>query len=305
EQRSQDAGFGGRGQVAQPAATDATATESYKGMKAGADLVVNTGTFTINSADDAVHSNGNAAINGGVFEVATGDDGVHADGDLTVHADITISTCYEGLEGGNVTIDGGNIGIASSDDGLNAAGGSDETTQGMFGQDRFSGGGNNTITINDGTINMLCGGDGVDSNGDFNMAGGRVVMLISSSPDNGGVDCDGTFTATGGAIVYGGTGTGSNPGGNSTQSYVYFNNGVAAGTEVTLRRDGQTILSFTPAIDCQHIAISSPDIVSGNTHSLYSGSSEVASATAGTGGGDMMGRGGMPGGGMPGGKPQN
>ncbi|HBU11195.1 MAG TPA: dockerin type 1, partial [Clostridiales bacterium] len=33
EQRSQDAGFGGRGQVAQPAATDATATESYKGMK--------------------------------------------------------------------------------------------------------------------------------------------------------------------------------------------------------------------------------------------------------------------------------
>jgi uncharacterized protein YceK len=63
------------------AASTTTATEetaSTKGLKAGGDIAVNSGSFAIDSADDAVHSNNNVTVIGGDMEIATGDDGIHA-----------------------------------------------------------------------------------------------------------------------------------------------------------------------------------------------------------------------------------
>lgn len=102
---------------------------SAKGIKAGGDMVINGGAFTIDSADDAVHSNQNISITGGEIGIASGDDAVHADLLLSISGgtmDITAS--YEGLEGADITISGGKTHVISSDDGVNASG--TDTTSG-------------------------------------------------------------------------------------------------------------------------------------------------------------------------------
>lgn len=97
---------------------------SAKGIKAGTDITVRSGSYTLDCADDAVHANGNVTVSGGTFTVTTGDDGVHADNAVTItDGTIDIPKCYEGIEGQTITISGGTIDIVSSDDGLNAAGG--------------------------------------------------------------------------------------------------------------------------------------------------------------------------------------
>ena len=79
-----------------------------KGLKAGGALLITDGDFSIDSADDAVHSNTSVTVNGGTFSVATGDDAFHADDTLMVtDGTIDISTCYEGFEALHVDVQGG------------------------------------------------------------------------------------------------------------------------------------------------------------------------------------------------------
>lgn len=119
--------------------SDADST-STKGIKSDGALYVNGGTFTINSADDAFHSNSDVTINDGTYTISSGDDGIHADSALLVNGGtITVTESYEGLEGLNITINDGKIDITASDDGMNAAGGNDASGFGGRGGDGFKG----------------------------------------------------------------------------------------------------------------------------------------------------------------------
>ena len=118
---------------------------SAKGIKAAGELAINQVTLSIDSQDDAMHSDLNVVINGGELSLATGDDGIHADETVSITGgNINISDSYEGIEGNNVEISGGMIRLYATDDGLNAAGGNDQSSfGGMFGGDeRFGGRGN-------------------------------------------------------------------------------------------------------------------------------------------------------------------
>lgn len=221
------------------------------------------GTYTVNSADDAIHTNGSATLTGGTYTLSSGDDGIHADGELTVNADITVQESYEGLEACKIYIQGGNLDIHSSDDGVNAADGS-----GGFGAHDTS---KFDIQVSGGTINAVCGGDGFDSNGDIHISDGDIYVLIDSTADNEAMDYEGAFTVTGGNLVYGGTGTGSGPGENSSQSYVYTQDSSMLKTEVSVRKDSQVLATFTPSIDCRALVFSTPGITAAESYDIYAG----------------------------------
>ena len=137
---------GGRPGGMGPGNSQTTVTEenstSMKGLKAANSILISGGNITVNSADDAIHSDVSLTINGGTFTIASGDDAIHAEDTLTVTAGkIDISESYEGLEALHIDVQGGDIKLVASDDGLNAAGGTDQsgTTGGRDGM--FGGGG--------------------------------------------------------------------------------------------------------------------------------------------------------------------
>ncbi|WP_433618024.1 carbohydrate-binding domain-containing protein [Paenibacillus cellulositrophicus] len=109
---------------------------SSKGLKAEAGIAVSGGTFTIDSADDTVHSNGSVLVSGGQLDLAAGDDGIHGDVSIVISGGkVNIKNSYEGMEASDISITGGEVNVVASDDGVNASdgSGSSEGPGGMFG----------------------------------------------------------------------------------------------------------------------------------------------------------------------------
>ncbi|MFN2203389.1 MAG: carbohydrate-binding domain-containing protein [Caldilineaceae bacterium] len=97
--------------------------DSTKALKSGATVELSGGAYTIDAADDGVHSNDSVLVERGTFTIATSDDGVHGDGAVTINGgDIDITRSYEGIEGSAIIINDGIIRVVSSDDGINVAG---------------------------------------------------------------------------------------------------------------------------------------------------------------------------------------
>ena len=269
------------------------ADDTAKGIKGAAGVYINDGTFIINSADDAVHSNNNIVINNGAFAIATGDDGMHADANLEINnGTIEISQSYEGIESAVITINGGNISVASSDDGINVAGG-DGSGFGpggpggrppRGGQDTFvEYTGDYYLYINGGNIVVEASGDGVDVNGAIEMTAGTVIVNGPTEQMNGALDYDGTFTMTGGFFVAAGSaGMAQTPDISSSQNALLLNlNGtLQAGTLIHIEDSGgNTVLTMAPSKAYQSIALSSPNLVSGETYTVYYGGSDSGTLT--------------------------
>lgn len=224
---------------------------SCKGLKASGDraeeagiepaLNITGGTFTLNTGDDAVHSDAYVTVTGGTFTIQTGDDGMHGDTSLTIGTegglsrdpDITISNSYEGLEGGTVYIYSGRSYVVASDDGVNAAGGSSSGTDpGAGGGNTFNPGGgpggrpggqggpggntnpggtttttgNYNIYIYGGDLYVNCDGDGLDSSGGLYLYGGtQAVFSMKSGGDNSPIDADGTISIQGASLFAAGS----------------------------------------------------------------------------------------------------
>ena len=186
---------------------------SCKGFKAGKTLTVTGGTLAVDSADDALHASNDVTISGGTLTLATGDDGVHADNDLVIGTKgasststprINITASYEGLEGTTVTVYSGDIDVAASDDGVNAA----NSTLGER-SDKYA------INIAGGDLYIDAGSDGLDSNNDINITGGKVEVYGADAMMDAAIDYDGTFTLSGGTLF----GAGMEPSA-GTQAYI-------------------------------------------------------------------------------------
>ncbi len=254
-------------------------TESAKGLKvshealetdtveAANSLVITGGTFNLDCADDALHTDGYITITGGKFTIYTGDDGAHADTSLIIGEEgaddtslfLEVCASYEGLEAGTVYLYAGTVKVTASDDGINSAGGSD-TGEAMGG---FNPGGGRPgrpgqsagtsasssdyqILIYGGYIYVNANGDGLDSNGNLTISGGTCVVFgQAANGENPPFDCDGTFTITGGTVFGAGSrGMASNPSSGS-QSYVTSSSNITSGKTIhILDASGNQVFSW-------------------------------------------------------------
>lgn len=282
---------GGRMETASSAEETSESSTSMKGLKAVSSLVISGGAFTIDAADDAVHTNAGMTVSGGTFAIATGDDAFHADATLTVTGGaIDISESYEGLEALHLDIQGGEISLVSRDDGLNAAGGTDGSgstggRDGRFGGGWMGGGrgggmgggfssasSGGSIAISGGTLTIQASGDGLDANGTIEITGGTTVVTGPTYGDTAVLDYDTSAAIAGGTFL--GTGAAG-----MAQTFRSAEQGVVteqvsgeAGEEIVLAdASGTALLTLSPALDFQFIVLSSPDLVSGETYTLTVG----------------------------------
>ena len=277
-------GPGGRpgGRSSETTTDTADDSTSMKGLKAGTELIVNGGTFTLDCADDAVHSNGELTVTNGSFDVKTGDDGFHAEESLTVSGGtITVTESYEGLEALHILVSGGSTRLTASDDGLNAAGGTDQS--GMGGRDQMFGGpggwggmgaGNGSITISGGDLYVTASGDGIDANGTLEITGGYTVVVGPTMGDTATLDYDTSAVISGGTFIgTGASGMAQTFSDSQNQGVIAVQVGSAqAGTQITLTdSSGNVVIDYTPELPFNVVILSSPDIQKGESCTITVG----------------------------------
>lgn len=231
-------------------------------------IVIDGARVKINSSDDAIHTNsGNVLIKGGTLDLTTLDDGIHADELVKIDGgEITVNGSYEGIEGAYVEIGGGTIHITASDDGINAAC-DDESV-------------NEHIIISGGTITVDASGDGLDSNGTIYVSGGTLIVYGPTTGADTGLDADGGILIDGGNVFVASSKEMLEiPASNSKSNVlVYGVNTVPAGSEIILTNaDGGEMVRITLKKQAQAIILSTPELATNGTYSLYADENLLAS----------------------------
>jgi len=183
--------------------------------------------------DAALFTNDTLVINGGGTLVITGNsnEGISSDDDIIINS--------------------GTVWVTAVDDALNA---------------------HDDITINGGEVYLVAAGDGLDSNGTVHVNGGSLISFGSTAGGDGGLDAIDAFVITGGTVIAGGN-TVAAPDADSTQCSLYVATGStqAPGTVLTVTRDGEEVLSYTPDQEYQNVLVSSPGLIAGATYEVYVG----------------------------------
>ncbi|MDE7421713.1 MAG: carbohydrate-binding domain-containing protein [Muribaculaceae bacterium] len=271
-----------------------------KGISVDGDCLISGGTFNISTSGGMM-----AYVNGSVNNNYTGNadrlssdyksspKGIKVDGTIVIDdGDITIETKGNGGEGleskKTLTINGGKITIRAYEDGTNSS---------------------SHTYINGGEIEVTTGtGDAIDSNGNIYIAGGKMTVIGASSPEQGLDAGDGyTVYITGGNILAAGGGNSAPSNSNSTQAYVMLTQAVEAGSVVTVKEGDNVLATFTiPAkygdnsttrgpggpgggwgwggSGGSSLLISTPDMISGKTYTIISGSNSTTATARTTGG---------------------
>ena len=207
-------------------------------------IVIDGARVKIDSSDDAIHTNsGNVLIKGGTLDLTTLDDGIHAD-EL-------------------VKIDGGEITV---NDGINAA--SDDESV------------NEHIIISGGTITVDATGDGLDSNGTIYVSGGTLIVYGPTTGADTGLDADGGILIDGGNVFVASSKEMLEiPASNSKSNVlVYGANTVPANSEIILTNaDGGEMVRITLKKQAQAIILSTPELATNGTYSLYADENLLAS----------------------------
>jgi len=224
----------GPGQQTESTDTTEEDTVSMKAIKAAGELILKGGKYSLDSADDTIHSNANITISDWEFTLASGDDGIHADSATTISGGtIDITESYEGIEGLSIDITGGETYVSGPTNDGNSAldyNGTGTVTGGIFIAAGSSGmaenfGDSSTQGVMMVTVNSQAAGSAVslsDSSGNELVSWTpekEYTSVIISCPE---ITTGQEYTLTTGSdttqitmdsIVYGsGSGMGGNPG---------------------------------------------------------------------------------------------
>lgn len=279
-----------------------------------ASLTIRDLTLTIDApVNDAINAESDLNVESGTLTVSAGDDAIHSDTTLNVGAKntqgptITITGCYEGLEGATVNVCSGNVSILSTDDCINAA--NPDLTNYDY-----------SLNISGGTVTAYSTtGDGFDSNGSMTISGGTVAVWTANTADNSPLDADGTVTISGGTLLAAGGSSGMGMNLSAQQPCVTFtgsgstedtqNQGkkfgfggssfLSEGSAFTVSdSQGNALYSGEAKCNTSFLLFSSDALAADETYTLSGGSSQLTaqaqSGTVKTGMGGMGGMGGGP-----------
>lgn len=257
--------------------------------------------------NDAVNAEAPLDVESGTLTLSAGDDALHCDYTLNIGAEgtdgpsVTITACYEGLEGAAVNVFSGSISIRSTDDCINAA--NADLTGYSYELNIFGG----TITAHSDS------GDGFDSNGDLTISGGTVLAAGGS----GGMGM--SLAAAQPCVIFGGTMEmpGENmqngqpngkeppsgeerPDGEERPAQGDFGGAslLTQDSSFTVANSGGAVLyTGEAAYNASFVFFSSPDLSEGESYTLTSGETQTESAaqtgTVNSGMGSMGGPGGQ------------
>lgn len=266
--------------------TDTASSEAAgKTIKADGTITLNDGTFTINSADDAIHSNSAITINGGKYDISAGDDAVHADDTLTVSGGaVTIQKSYEGLESAEILIAGGAFDITSSDDGINAAGGELESGSSSMQRGPMMETSSGYLTISGGTITVNAGGDGLDANTSITQTGGDVMIYGPTDSFNGSLDYAESYEMSGGTLLaIGSSGMLQSISDSSKLNAVTVVGSGKEGDTVSVQdADGNELISVTAPETYQAVTYAAPSLKDGETYTVTMGDTQTEVTLSGT-----------------------
>lgn len=248
-------------------------TTSAKGLKSGDNLVIENGTFTFNTSDDAIHCNNYVGIKNGTLTIDSGDDGIHADTELIIDGGkIDIAKSYEGLEASKITINGGDINVVADDDGINVAGGNDSSSFGRPGANSFSSSSDNVLTINGGTIYVNATGDGIDVNGSAYVNGGETKVDGPTNDGNGALDYDSTFEVNAGVFLAGGSSGMMQGISSSSKLYnlaIGFTSTYGSDDIITIVDNfGNEVISYSSSKNYSSIVVATPSFQKGESYTI-------------------------------------
>lgn len=176
--------------------------------------------------NDAVNAENLLNVESGTLTIDAADDALHCDLTMNVGADgtdgptITITNAYEGIEAASLNILSGNIDITCTDDCLNAANG--DLTNYSF-----------EMNISGGTIKAYTTtGDGFDSNGSMTISGGNIEVWTANTSDNQPLDAEETISITGGTVLAAGESNGMGISIKSENAFVTFGNASGMGGDM-------------------------------------------------------------------------
>ena len=286
-------------------------TGNYLDGIASADqLIINSGTLTVNAVDDAIRGKDYLKINNGTIN-ATSTSGhalkssndestslgyVRVDGGTITLASssgkgvkainkymqfggtVTITTAYEGIESANILMYGGTLSITATNDGINS------TTNTVTGGTESNDG--SAVVVTGGMlISNTTAGDAIDANGNFTLSGGIVIANGPSSREGDAIDINGSCTINGGTMVA--TGKSLSIGGmnrtsiSASQPFIKLSSNISSSTLVNLKINGTDVITFKPKYAGSICILSCPSMTKGASYSLYTGGSYSTNANAG------------------------
>lgn len=276
------------------------------GIKSSDDLKMLGGSFVITAANDGLNANDALNIKDSVIEISAKGDGIHSDKNVYIDGkSLNIKESEEGIEGKVVDIVSGDIDIKSSDDGINATDSSLKTDnlpadvqekiknrperlegeavpegemqrpEGTPHGAGFENQEGTEIIIRGGDLYIDASGDGIDSNGNLTVSGGKVVIEGSGSRGDGAIDYNGTGLVTGGEVLaLGGSDMLQSFSTESAQSHIVVTakESIAVGTKITIKDEaGKVLYEHINKKAFSALVYSSKDLVKAKNYTVQIG----------------------------------
>ena len=276
------------------------------GIKSSDDLKMLGGSFVITAVNDGLNANDALNIKDSVIEISAKGDGIHSDKNVYIDGkSLNIKESEEGIEGKVVDIVSGDIDIKSSDDGINATDSSLKTDnlpadvqekiknrperpegeavpegemqrpEGMPRGGGFENQEGTEIIIRGGDLYIDASGDGIDSNGNLTVSGGKVVIEGSGGRGDGAIDYNGTGLVTGGEVLaLGGSDMLQSFSSESAQSHIVVTakESIAVGAKITIKDEaGKVLYEHINKKAFSALVYSSKDLVKSKNYTVQIG----------------------------------